>query len=42
MKDADIENLNNQELAELLSILEGMNDELDNIEKEENGDEKND
>ena len=34
--DINLENLDNDELVELLSIFEGMKDELDNIDEGEN------
>ena len=42
MEKLNVEDLNNQELSELLSILEGMDDELKNIEKDGDNNEKND
>ena len=42
MEKLNIEDLNNQELSELLSILEGMDDELKGIEKDGDNNEKND
>ncbi len=33
MNKLDVESLNNQELAELLAMLEGINDEIGNIQK---------
>ena len=40
MMQLDLENLDNQELAELLSMLEGMEDRLDILRKECIKDEK--
>lgn len=42
MEKLNIEDLSNQELSELLSILEGMDDELNNMEKDGDNNEKND
>ena len=36
MENIDLENLDNESLLELLASLEGMNDELEEMEKEKN------
>ena len=40
MENIDLENLDDQELVELLEIFKGMQDELDNVKEEKEG-EKN-
>ncbi len=35
MENTILENLDNNELIELMSIMEGMNEELDNVEVED-------